>query len=582
MNTVKSSSDIPATPNRNLDRWTHSQLSNLTGGISNAALHMAFDDWLVHLSHNPAQQAELAALWFKAIQQLASYGPSSLGVTSMVPPLESLQDRRFADASWQSWPFNFMSQSFLQIQQWWRAATTDIHGVSKHHEDVVSFTIKQMLDMFSPANFVWSNPEVIKKTLQSGGLNLWHGAQNLAEDEQRARLQAPPLGVDAFQVGKNVAVTPGKVVLRNQLIELIQYAPTSDKVQAEPILIVPAWIMKYYILDLSPGNSLIKYLVDHGHTVFAVSWVNPGATERDLGMDDYLQLGIMAALDAVNQIVPEQKVHGVGYCLGGTLFSIAAAAMGRKDDQRLASLSMFAAQTDFTEPGELSLFIDDSQISLLEDIMWDKGYLESKQMAGAFELINANKLIWSRMLKDYLLGERTAMSDLMAWNADGTRLPYRMHSEYLRRLYLHNDLASGRYTVRDQHIALSDIQCPIFCLGTQRDHVAPWHSVFKLHMLTDVDLTFVLTSGGHNVGIVNPPGVAGRSYQALTRQHDGHYLDPDSWVEAAPQHEGSWWPYWQTWLQSRSGERLPPPPMGDTEHGLAPLCDAPGTYVLQK
>jgi polyhydroxyalkanoate synthase len=340
--------------------------------------------------------------------------------------------------------------------------------------------------------------------------------------------------------------------------------------------------MKYYILDLSPHNSLIKYLVDQGHTVFAMSWANPGVDDRDLAMDDYLRMGVMAALEVVCAVVPRHKVHAVGYCLGGTLLSIAAAAMARDADDRLASITLLAAQTDFTEPGELELFIDDSQVAHLEDIMWDRGYLDSTQLAGAFQWMNSNDLIWSRLLKDYLLGERTPMTDLMAWNADGTRLPYRMHAEYLRRMFLKNDLASGRYPVNGKPVALTAIQCPIYGIGTVRDHVSPWRSVHKLHLLTNVDTTFLLTSGGHNVGIVNPPGVPGRSYQVLTRLHDGPYLDPDAWLQAAAQHEGSWWTHWLAWLQCHSGEVGPLPAVGAPDMGLAPLEDAPGQYVLEK
>ena len=569
-------------PGDALDRWAHAQLSPMARGVSTAALRMAFNDWLTHLSHNPGEQLELAQKALQGIQQLASYAPRA--TQAPCPPCiePMVQDRRFSHASWQKWPFNVISQSFLLTQQWWQDATTNVRGVSHHHEDVVSFTVRQLLDMVSPANFVWSNPEVLERTINTGGTNLWQGFQNFVEDAQRLQAKAAPLGTDAYQVGKNVAITPGKVIYRNRLIELIQYEPAGPKVRPEPILIVPSWIMKYYILDLSPANSLIKYLVEQGHTVFTVSWINPTSDDRDLGMDDYLLLGVMDAIDTVGTVVPKQKIHAVGYCLGGTLLTIAAAAMGRDGDKRLATMSLLAAQTDFTEPGELDLFIDESQIAYLEDIMWDKGYLDSTQMAGTFQLMNSNDLVWSRILKDYLLGERSAVNDLMAWNADGTRLPYRMHTEYLRRMFLQNDLASGRYPVNGKPVALTDIQCPIYCIGTVRDHVAPWRSVYKLHLLTDVDITFMLTSGGHNVGIVNPPGVPGRSYQVLTRKHDSKYLDPDAWLQAAPQHEGSWWPNWAGWLQARSGKPVAVPSMGAADKGLAPICAAPGSYVLQK
>jgi polyhydroxyalkanoate synthase len=567
---------------RDADRWLHAQSAHLSSGVSTAAMHLAFADWLLHLAHNPGQQGELLQHALKMGQQLASYAQQS-AQSPCAPCIEPMvQDPRFADASWQAWPFNLISQSFLLTQKWWMDATTNVRGVSPHHQEVVSFTIRQLLDVVSPANFIWSNPQVLAQTVATGGASLWQGLNNLNEDAQRLQAQAAPAGTEAYALGKTLAVTPGVVIFRNHLIELIQYEATGLQVHPQPILVVPAWIMKYYILDLSPGHSLISYLVDHGYTVFAISWRNPDTADRDLGMDDYLQMGVMDALSAVCDIVPDQQVHGVGYCLGGTLLSIAAAAMGRDGDPRLASLTLLAAQTDFTEPGELALFIDDSQVTFLEDIMWDQGYLDNKQMAGTFQLMSSNNLIWSRMLKDYLMGERSAVSDLMAWNADGTRLPYCMHSQYLRRLYLHNDLACGRYQVGDQPVALTDISCPIFCLGTARDHVAPWQSVYKLQLLTDVALTFVLTSGGHNVGIVNPPGVPHRSYQMLSREHDGKYLAPPAWLEAAPTHEGSWWPCWLDWLDAHSGAPVALPSMGNTSKGLAPLCPAPGTYVLQK
>lgn len=543
---------------------------------------MAFDDWLTHLSSNPAEQLKLWQGAFQGAQQWAHFAVQAQQ-PHCKPCIEPMvQDTRFMHPGWTLWPFNALSQAFLLTQQWWHDATLGVRGVSPHHEAVVNFTVRQILDMASPANFWLSNPEVLERIQKTGGANLRLGFQNWLEDMQRWQAGAPPAGAEAFQVGRDVAITPGKVIYRNHLIELIQYSPGTEQVRPEPVLIVPSWIMKYYILDLSARNSLVKFLVHQGHTVFAMSWANPGSADRDLSMDDYLRRGVMDAIDVVSAVLPQRPVHALGYCLGGTLLTIAAAAMARDGDNRLASLTLLAAQTDFSEPGELALFIDDSQVAHLEDIMWDRGYLDSSQMAGAFQWLNSNDLIWSRVLKDYLLGERSPVSDLIAWNADGTRLPYRMHTEYLRRMFLNNDLASGRYPVHDKPVALTAIQCPIYALGTVRDHVAPWRSVHKLHLLTNVDTTFVLTSGGHNVGIVNPPGVDGRSFQVLTRLHDGPYLDPDAWLQAAAHREGSWWPHWVNWLQAHSGELGQLPRMGAPDAGWEPIGEAPGQYVLQK
>jgi polyhydroxyalkanoate synthase len=388
-----------------------------------------------------------------------------------------------------------------------------------------------------------------------------------------------PVGAEEFQVGRDVAITPGKVVLRNRLIELIQYAPATATVRPEPVLIVPAWIEKYYILDLSPANSLVKYLTEQGFTVFMISWRNPGPEDRDITMEDYRVLGPMAALDAVNAIVPGERVHAAGYCIGGTLLAIAAATMARDGDNRLATTTFFAAQTDFTEAGELMLFIDESQLAFLEDVMWEQGFLDSRQMAGAFQLLRSNDLVWSRVMHDYLMGERRTMTDLMAWNADATRMPFRMHAEYLRKLFLQNDLAEGRYTAGGRPIALKDLRLPLFAVGTEWDHVAPWHSVYKFHLLADADITFVLTNGGHNAGIVSEPGHSGRRFRISNKPHGGAYVDPQVWAAETPARTGSWWPAWAQWLADQSGAPVAPPAMGVPAY--AAIGDAPGTYVLQ-
>mgnify|MGYP001428786827 CR=1 FL=1 len=421
-----------------LDTQFHAALARRFFSLSPAAGLLAASDWALHLAASPGKCMALARLALRQSEELAGYARERMTAGAdpqlrhgVQPPA---QDRRFAAPEWQQWPFNYMHQSFLLTQQWWAAATHGVKGVEKHHENVVAFAARQLLDVFSPGNQLATNPVVLQRTLQQGGANLLRGALNAADDLQRLAAGKPPAGTEDFVVGRDVATTPGKVVLKTRLMELIQYTPTTETVHPEPILIVPAWIMKYYILDLSPHNSLIRYLVDQGHTVFCLSWKNPGYEDRDLGMDNYLELGFHAALDAVNAIVPKRKVHATGYCLGGTLLAIAAAAMARDGDARLASLSLFAAQTDFSEPGELGLFIDESQVNLLEAQMTQTGYLKASQMAGAFQMLRSYDLLWSRLVNAYLLGERTPMNDLMAWNADATRMPARMHAQYLRRI----------------------------------------------------------------------------------------------------------------------------------------------------
>ncbi len=541
-------------------------------------------DWAAHLAASPGKRMQLmekaARKQLRFATHMAHCGLQPGPHDACIAPLP--QDRRFVGEAWQQWPYSMIYQGFLLQQQWWHNATTGVRGVTKQHENVVAFGARQLLDMVSPSNFLLTNPEVLQQTLKEGGMNLLRGAQNFAEDWERSYHGKKPVGTEQFQVGRDVAVTPGKVIYRNRLIELIQYTPVTGKVRPEPILIVPAWIMKYYILDLSPQNSLVKYLTERGYTVFMISWKNPGPEDRDLGMDDYRKLGVMAAFDAIKAIVPGQKVHAAGYCIGGTLLAMTAAAMARDKDERIRTITLLAAQTDFTEAGELMLFVNESQLALLEDIMWEQGFLDAKQMAGAFEMLRSTDLIWSRITRDYLMGERQSMFDLMAWNADATRMPYRMHSEYLRLLFLDNDLAEGRCMAEGKAIALTDIRAPIFCVGTTSDHVAPWQSAFKIHLLTEVEVTFLLTSGGHNAGIVSEPGRNKRTYQVLTKDAAEPYSDPEAWRQIAALRQGSWWPEWASWLDSRSGATVAPPGMGAPNAGFAALCEAPGTYVLQQ
>ncbi|MFO1419362.1 MAG: alpha/beta fold hydrolase [Candidatus Competibacteraceae bacterium] len=567
-----------------MDRMTNAAIARATGGISPIGLAMDYFDWIAHLTTSPGKLIELSHKAARKTLRLARYAATCAvdpGAARCIEPLA--QDRRFEHEAWQRFPFNVIHQAFLLNQQWWHNATTGIRGVSRHNEAVVSFIARQLLDMLSPSNIPFFNPEIVQATISENGANLLRGARYFADDFQRLARGEPPAGTEAFQVGKNVAVTPGKVVYRNRLMELIQYAPTTESVQREPVLMQSAWMMKYYIVDLSPHNSLVKYLVDRGHTVFVISWFNPGPEDRDLGMEDYRKLGTLAAVDAISALLPGRKIHAVGYCLGGILLTIAAATMARDGDDRLASITLFTTLVDFTEVGEIAVFMGPGTATLIEDMMWQRGYLDPKQAAGGFQLLKSNDLIWSKMVREYYLGQREPMFDLMAWNADSTRMPYRQHSELLRRFYGDNELFQGKYRVEGRPIAISDIHVPIFAVAAAGDHVAPWRSVYKLHLQSDAaELTFVLTGGGHNVGIVNEPGHPRRSFQMTTCKEGERALDAETWKARTPVTQGSWWPAWREWLVRHSSGGVAPPPMGAPDKGYEPLCDAPGTYVHQK
>jgi polyhydroxyalkanoate synthase len=572
------------TPFSVTDRALRAAMARATAGVSPYAVAEAVWDWAAHLALSPGRQAELAiaagtgalqngAAWWDCLSRSHAVDPCACARTD---------DDRFRDPAWCSAPFNLYASTFLSIERWWEAATTGVRGVSKEHEAVTTFIARQMLDTMAPTNFLWSNPRVLERTLAEKGMNLVRGFAHWLDDVNHLRSGTVPAIYEKFRVGETVAVTPGKVIHRTPLAEIIQYAPTTDQVRPEPVVVVPAWIMKYYILDLSPENSLVRFLTGQGFTVLMISWKNPGTEDRNVGFDDYRAQGLLPAVEAATAITGGRKVHAVGYCLGGTLLAIAAAAMARDGDDRLASLTFLAAQTDFSNAGELRLFINESQVAYLEDMMWERGYLDAAQMSGAFQLLRSNDLIWSRLIREYLKGEKMMPIDIMAWNADATRMPYRMHSQYLRSLFLDNDLSEGRFAVEGRPVALHDLHLPIFAVGTERDHVAPWRSVFKFNLLADAEVTFVLTNGGHNAGIVSEPGHAHRHFRIATEAKGSTYVDPDTWLAENAEREGSWWPAWSKWLAERSHAPVPPAPMGMPDGQYAPLADAPGTYVLMK
>ena len=461
------------TPTQKLDRLVQSAVAPLYGNLSPIALSLAWADWAWHLAASPGRQLELAALAAQLTADTArQQDASSTGVGVQD------DDPRFRADAWTQWPFSQWRTGFRNTEAFWREAAK-VPGVSAHHSAMVDFFARQWLDMMTPANRLLGNPVVLQHTLQSGGSNLARGFGNWLADATGVPTAEDAANQSRFVVGGNVAVTPGKVVYRNHLVELIRYAPQTDKVYPEPVFIVPSWIMKFYILDLSPHNSMVRYLVEQGYTVYMLSWRNPDESDRELSMDDYLEMGVLEAMRAA-QHDTGAPLHAMGYCLGGTLLAAAAAALsaadgvaGYNDLPAPLTLTLLAAQVDFSEPGELGLFIDEAQVHLLGHLTKGPGFLSGKQMAGSFQFLHSRDLVWTRQMREYLMGEREQGNDLMAWNADTTRLPARMHHEYLVALYLNNALAHGRYLVAGQPVSLNDLRMPIFLVGTERDHVSP-------------------------------------------------------------------------------------------------------------
>ena len=578
--------DMAAQATQQLDDCVRAALSASTMGLSPIALGLASADWWMHLATSPGKQMRLARHAMELAQQAvqATWQPAGE------------RDARFKDATWQQWPYNAIKEGFKASDSWWREAA-QVDGMTRHHRQLIDFFARQWMDALAPSNWATTNPEVLAKARETGGESLRQGLALFLQDQEAARKARPDTPAQEldpleFAVGKDVACTPGKVVFRNHLIELIQYSPSTDKVLPEPVLIIPSCIMKYYILDLSPHNSMVKYLVDQGHTVFIVSWRNPDASDRDLKMQDYLSAGVLQAMAAVKQVSGAANLHTMGYCLGGTFLAIAAAALGRvqrkqtrtekekalipADMPTLSSVILLAAQTDFSEPGELGVFIDEEQLANLRQSMNEKGYLSGKQMGGSFQFLASKDLVWTRNARRYLMGEDDASFDLMSWNADQTRLPARMHSEYLTSLFLNNALAAGQYRFAGATVALMDITAPMLVVGTTRDHVSPWKSVYKIHLQTDTHITFVLAAGGHNAGIVSEPGRPRRSYQIASKEEGQAWVAPEDWAAQTPVVQGSWWEAMNQWIQQRSGKPIKAKPIHDD---LA-LCDAPGEYVM--
>jgi len=488
-------------------------------------------------------------------------------------------DRRFKDAAWdENQIFDFIKQSYLLTARWMQDTVRQVDGLDDKAAQKVDFYTRQFADAMAPSNFLLTNPEVLRATVESNGDNLVRGLDNLLADLERGKgkLAIRMTDMAAFEIGRNVAASPGKVVFQNELCQLLQYAPTTAQVHARPLLIVPPWINKYYILDLRPENSFIKWAVDHGYTVFVVSWVNPDGALADKTFEDYMADGILAPLDAIEATLGQREVTAIGYCLGGTLMAATLAYMAQTGDDRIKACTFFTAQVDFSEPGELAVFIDEAQLEHLEELMSKQGYLEGSEMSATFNMLRANDLIWSFVVNNYLLGKDPFPFDLLYWNADATRMPKAMHSYYLRNMYQRNLLVQpGALVLKGQPIDLRSVKIPIYLQAGKEDHIAPFRSVWKATQHFSGPVRFMLAGSGHIAGVVNPP--AANKYQHWINTRRKKYTDVDAWLADATEVPGSWWPDWDKWLAAKSGKKVP---ARDPAAGkLKPIEDAPGAYV---
>jgi polyhydroxyalkanoate synthase subunit PhaC len=489
---------------------------------------------------------------------------------------EPATDKRFKHPDWtENATFSFIRESYLVAAKSLLFSVRDVKGLDPVKAKKVDFYTRQFVDAMSPSNFVATNPEVLTTTLETGGQNLLHGLENLLADLDRGegRLSITMTDMKSFRLGENIAGTPGKVVYQNELMQLIQYAPSTPEVRCRPLLIVPPWINKFYVLDLQPKNSFIKWCVDHGHTVFVISWVNPDERLAQKSFEDYMLEGPLAALDAIEAATGERSVNAVGYCLGGTLLASTLSYMVAHGDDRIASATYFVTLVDFTEVGDMAVFIDQEQISSLEKRMQERGYLEAHDMATSFNMLRANDLIWSFVVNNYLLGKEPVPFDLLFWNSDSTRMPAAMHSFYLRNMYQRNLLAKpGGITLADTPIDLSEIKTPTFLLSSREDHIAPWKSTYAATRLYSGPVKFVLAASGHMAGVISAPG---SKYGHWT--NDELPSTPDEWLDGTKTHQGSWWPLWDEWVTPFNlGRVLPRSPC---DGKLGAVEDAPGTYV---
>jgi polyhydroxyalkanoate synthase len=508
-------------------------------------------------------------LWASTVKRMA--GEAAEPVIAADP-----RDKRFADPDWTGNAFfDFLRQLYLLSAQWADHLVKDAKGLDEHTRQKAEFYIRQIANAVSPSNFVLTNPELLRETLSSNAENLARGMNMLAEDiaagggDLKIRQSDPK----EFEVGRNLALTPGKVIYQNELMQLIQYTPTTERVLKRPILIVPPWINKFYILDLTPEKSFIKWCVDQGLTMFVISWVNPDQRQAQKGFEEYMREGPLTALDIIKQVTGEDEVSAIGYCVGGTLLAVTLAYMAAKNDKRISSATFFAAQVDFTYAGDLKVFVDEDQLAALERKMGERGYLEGKKMANAFNMLRSNDLIWPYVVNNYLRGKKPFAFDLLYWNSDATRMPAANHSFYLRQCYLENRLSKGEMTVAGEALDLGKVSIPIYNLATREDHIAPAKSVFLGSKFFGGPVKYVLTGSGHIAGVVNPP--AKKKYQYWTG--DAPVGNLDGWLGKATEHPGSWWPDWFDWIKQQGDDEVKARKPGGGK--LKPIEDAPGSYV---
>jgi polyhydroxyalkanoate synthase len=538
----------------------------------------AFLEMTGRLMANPARlmQAQIG-FWQDYLTLWQNTARRMMGEPAPAVIEEAKSDRRFKDDAWrENEVFDFIRQSYLLSARFFTNVVQTTEGLDQKTAQKVDFYTRQFVDAMSPTNFLLTNPEVLRRTAETGGENLLKGLSNLLSDLERGKGQLRIRMTDEtkFKVGENIAVTPGKVVYRNALMELIQYEPTTDKVLKRPLLIIPPWINKFYILDLRPKNSFIRWAVEQGHTVFVVSWVNPDETLAEKGFDDYMRDGPYAALDAIEAATGERAVNAIGYCLGGTLLACTLSHMAARKDTRIKAATFFTTMLDFAEAGELGVFIDEEQLHSLEEKMQKRGFLEGSEMATTFNMLRANDLIWSFVVSNYLMGQEPFPFDLLYWNDDSTRMPARMHSFYLRRMYQQNDLVKpGGITLDGVALELSKIKVPSYMLSTREDHIAPWKSTYRATQIFGGKTRFVLAASGHIAGVVNPPESGKYSHWV----NDDLPSDPDAWFKGATELAGSWWPDWQRWILSQDRTMVVARIPGKA--GLKPLADAPGEYV---